>query len=213
MPGPALRLLRECYGWRDGETPTERQRAVGKQLRETLAGGVKYEGAPVRAVDEAHLAWACGAVLDEPPKKRDIAIQWVLLKLRDTYTERLAAQERAAAAAAEREGENRTALALSWCAAHGGDAYRGELAQLAIELGLQEATAAEMELNPIWRTARNAAAVRFWKQHGSPAMPDDEPEPAESERAPPPEPAAEPAAEETAEETAADTAEELAAVS
>lgn len=60
-----------------------------EQLRNTLTaqGARLARGDYVRAASRAHLEWACSAVLDSPPDKPEQLARWVLLKLRDTFTE------------------------------------------------------------------------------------------------------------------------------
>lgn len=187
LPEPALALMRRLYGWREGEPVTERQRAVGAQLRETLAKGVRYERGVVRAVDADHLAWACSEVLAEPPKKRDVAIQWVLLKLRDTYAETLAARSGREARRAESEGADRLGRAEAWAGAHP-ELVEPLAAAIDEELKLTAEPEAERAKNPWRRTLVNAAVVELWESHGCPAAPD----PSESHAGPAGDPAEDP---------------------
>ena len=66
------------------------------QLRaaRTAQGARLARGEYVRAHNAYHLAWACRAVLDSPPDKPEQLARWVLLKLRDTFAEWRARDEK-----------------------------------------------------------------------------------------------------------------------
>lgn len=102
LPPAARSLLEKCYGQ---SRIKGRYVEVREQLLATLTpAGARLEGDEhVRAVDETHLDAACTAVLASALKKPDGAIRVVLLKLRDTYADRLAGVQ-ALGAMAKRTG-------------------------------------------------------------------------------------------------------------
>lgn len=79
--------------------PDAKRRDGEQQLHATLSaqGARLGRGEYVRAYSAAHLAWACKAVLDSPPDKPEVYVRIVLLKLRDTFTEWRARDEKHAA--------------------------------------------------------------------------------------------------------------------
>lgn len=81
LPSSALVLLYRM--------PDAKQHDGEAQLHGSLtpAGARLVKGDYVRAASVAHLEWACKAVLESPPDKPEQLARWVLLKLRDTFTE------------------------------------------------------------------------------------------------------------------------------
>jgi len=96
LPNEANELLERFYS---GDV--DRRHDAVDQLRASLDRGAKISrGKYVKARDAAHLAACCQAVLDDPPRKQDLAVRFVLLKLNDPpkgtpQTERIALEERA----------------------------------------------------------------------------------------------------------------------
>jgi len=91
LPNEANELLERFYS---GDV--DRRHDAVDQLRASLDRGAKISrGKYVKARDAAHLAACCQAVLDDPPRKQDLAVRFVLLKLNDPpkgtpQTERIA---------------------------------------------------------------------------------------------------------------------------
>lgn len=102
FPADATRLLEAFY-----QGQPQRMADAARQLLAALGPGALLEkDVAVRAVDSNHLAEACRAVLQTPPRKRDLAVRFVLFQLRDTYLEvhaRQAARHRATEASAREQ--------------------------------------------------------------------------------------------------------------
>lgn len=92
LPAAASQFLRVFYA--NGRA--DRFNDVAQQLKDTLAGGCRFEGGHrLKAVDEEHLAVACSHILANPPRVHDAAIRLVLLRIRDTFGETNVARQKA----------------------------------------------------------------------------------------------------------------------
>jgi hypothetical protein len=116
MQLPGVRTyLAAHFGAVAGRNLTERARQALEELRTTLVGGAKLErGRVVRAVDGAHLSWACREVamlkLDRPQSANRI----VLKKLEESFVDVRKLREDRTADAEDAERERLLAQAEPW---------------------------------------------------------------------------------------------------
>ncbi|MEA3245547.1 MAG: hypothetical protein U9Q74_05270, partial [Gemmatimonadota bacterium] len=95
LRSPTVQRFLEHFYATAGE---QRRVDVLRQLSQCLtATGAILEGSErVRAADVDHLDEICSIVMHDPPNDPNLAIRFVLLKLRTTYTETLSARHRGA---------------------------------------------------------------------------------------------------------------------
>jgi hypothetical protein len=167
LPDDAIRLI--------ARVPERKLDDAERQLRDTLTaqGARLAKGDYVRAYSPAHLAHCCRQVLDSPPDKPEQLARWVLLKLRDTFTEWRSRDEKHA--------EQRTAPAVAAVLNHAppvdelGEAHRWVFEQPEVKRAIEtEAaeqfagfpkTAAMLRKHSEWINQRT---IDRWRAAGSP---------------------------------------------
>jgi hypothetical protein len=116
FPAQATALLERFYP----KNPA-RMADAAKQLLAALGpGAVVKKGDFARAVDSAHLAWACQEVLKAPPDDEELAALWVLKKLQDTFEDVSARREREVRTREEAAKQHRVDEAQQYVDAIGG---------------------------------------------------------------------------------------------
>lgn len=116
FPAHATVLLERFY-----PADPARMADAAKQLLATLGqGAVLQRGVLVRAVDSAHLGWACQEVLKTPPDKGELAARFVLLKLQETFAGVRASRDQELRRREEAEKEHRVGEAQQYVDAIGG---------------------------------------------------------------------------------------------
>ena len=126
LPPDAQRLLDSLYD--PHMVGTKKRTDAARQLFDTIdparpKGARLDRGTFVRARDVAHLEACCRAVTDDPPRNRELAVRFVLLKLQDpppgpSVTEQAADRDRRLADLEDTYAREAKRAGMAWVKAH-----------------------------------------------------------------------------------------------